>query len=417
MVDENLKQTYDPKSSYNEKFHPREYQPVERRGLAIPARIIPRGPPSFRMDLLSMTHNDYVQKPLSYVEKCVAKNHLKTPRAPFQDSTSYKSHYPMRIFNQNPMSKSLMRTTMPRIVEVEPGDYFLTTNQCTMRKWSGNNQSISYKELQESPFFNGDFQKETVTGIDYSGSAVEGGRPGTSCKKVPTRPAPEKFDGLTTNKVVYKLPTIDERGPVHLKSRSQVMEETMAPLTGQMESQTQYRQDNPGFYFKTSKRSASPPLLEKLVLFKGPLGSKSEHSASFKELSNLEKAKSGILTSTGTLDGKKKRRHLANDSVNKTEYFQFWKTKPRVRYGDSCERVYHPSQRRFEAETETRASFPPIRDGKASKACESLDVRFGNKALKHGHTFDGVTAYNRDYVTRPLPKAKICPAEAMLQKA
>lgn len=414
MMDQKLKQTYDPKSSYNEKFHPRQYQPVERRGLAIPARIIPQTHPTFSMDLLSMTSKDFVQKPLSYVEKCVAKNNLQTPRAPFQDSTSYKSHFPTRIFNPNPMSMSLMRTTMPRIVEVEPKECFLTTNQCHLKEWNGKNQSIAYKELQEPPFFSGNFQKETVTATDYSGAAVEGGRPGTNCKKIPIRQYPGDFYDSTTNKETYKLPIIDKRDPVHLKGHSQVMEETMEPVTGKMETLTQYQHDNPGFYFRTSKRSAPPPILEKLVLFKGALNDGSEHTTRFKDMTP-SMATSGV-DETVEFDGEKKQQQL-NDSINKTDYFQFWKTKPRIRYGDSCERVYHPSQRKFDAETETRASFPPIRNGKAAKLCESLDVRFGNKAPKHPRTFDGKTAYKRDYAPRPFPKAEICPVEAMLQKA
>ena len=414
MMDPKLKQAYDPKSIYDEKFPPREYQPVERRGLAIPARVIPQAPPTFSMDLLSMTSKDFVQKPLSHIEKCVSKNNLKTPRAAFQDSTSYKSHYPTRIFNPNPMSLSLMRTTMPRIVEVEPKEYFLTTNQCHLKEWGGKNRSTAYKELQEPPFFSGDFQKETVTATDYSGAAVKGGRPGTSCKKTPIKQAPGDFNDITTNKVAFRFPIIDKRDPVHLKGHSQVMEETMAPTTGKMESLTQYRHDNPGFYFRTSKRSAPPPNLEKLVLFKGTLREESEHTTRFKDIPSS-------MATSGT-DGREtfdndKKQHLLNNSVNKTDYFRFWKTKPRVRYGDSCERVYHPSERKFDAETETQASFPPIRNGKAAKQCESLDVRFGNKAPKHARTFDGKTAYKMDYAPRPFPKAEICPVEAMLQKA
>lgn len=425
MMDPTLKQAYDPVTNYKDKFPPREYQPVERRGLAVPSRVLPRAPPAASMDLVSMSCKDYVQKPLNSVEKIVAKNNLKIPKAPFQDSTSYNAHYPMRAFSPSEMSKSLMRTTMPRIVEVEPDENYQTTNQCTLRKWSGNKHSVPYKELQEPRFFTGKLQKKTVTAVDYSGAAVEGGKPSTTCKKKLTWHAPEKrFDGLTTNKVVYKLPTVSERGTVHIKGQSQVMEETMEPRTGKMELLTQYRRDNPGFFFKTSRRSVPPPQLVKLALFKGPLGNQSEQqvelSSSMPPLKDNQLGSHAMekrVFSSGDNKIEQRPVNKESDSINKTEYFQFWETTPRIRHGDSSERVYHPSQRGFVAESETRASFPPIVGGKASKACEPLDLRFGNKAPKHGHTFSGETAYSKDYTPRPLPKAEVCPAEVMLQKA
>lgn len=423
MMDPKLKQMYNPVTNYNDKFPPRVYQCVERRGLAVPARILPRAPPAASMDLLSMSCKDFVEKPLNLVGKVVAENNLKIPKAPFQDSTTYKSHYyPTIATSSSPVSKSLMKTTMPRIVEVKPDENYLTTNQCTLKKWSGSNRSVPYKELQEPPFFTGKFQKKTVTSVDYSGTAVKGGKPSTTCKKQLTWQAPEEgFDGCTTNKMAYKLPIIGQRGPMHIKGRSQVMEETMEPSTGKVESLTQYRRDNPGFLFKTSRRTVPQPQLEKLVLFRGPLINQSEQRVSFKEPSMppLQRIQSGYSAVEKASRDKIPQRRIDGkpDSINKTEYFQFWETTPRVRHGDNSERVYRPSEQRFVAESETSASFPPIAGGKASKVCEPLDVRFGNKAPKHGHTFSGQTAYNGDYTPRPLPKAEVCPAEAVLQKA
>lgn len=431
-MDQKLKLAYNPKSDYDETFTPRQFQPVERRGLAVPARILPGAPPTHSMDFLTMTHQDFVQKPLSYVQKATAKNHLQTPRAPFQDSTSYKSHYPMRAFDPNATAKPLMHTTMPRIIEVLPNENYLTTNQCTLRKWSGKNQSIGYKELQEPPFFAGKFQNQTVSADNFSSSAIEGGRPGTNCKKVSRHLPDGGLDGRTTHKMAYKLPTLTERGPVHLKGHSQVMEETMDQQTGKMESLTQYQRDNPGFYFKTSRRCLSPPHLEKLELFKGRLDDKSQHKASFKILKELSRSFPSIkdsypgrrgdrndrtlsksFTTPNVIFKNKNKQHDKDSVLHKTE---LWDPTPQVHHSDNSERVYHPSKTRFVAESETTASFPAVQ-AKASEACQPLDVRFGRKGNKSKNTFTEETSYKIDYKPRPLRKPDICPAKAMLQKA
>ena len=257
MMDPKLKQAYSPRTHYKETFHPLHSQPVEQRGLAVPAQVIPESAPARCMDFLTMTQQDFVQKPINLVEKFKMKNNLKTPKSAFNDCTSYKCDFPTRRFVPSLTSETLMRTTMPRIVEIRPDENYLTTNQCTLRRWESGNLSIPYKEVQEPPFFSGNFQKDTVSATTFSDSAVEGGRPSTNCKKPDKRATLGNFNGTTTNKTAYKLPpvTFSERDPVHLKGRSKVMEETMPPTSGKMESLTQYRRDNPGFYFKTSRRS------------------------------------------------------------------------------------------------------------------------------------------------------------------
>lgn len=400
MMDPKLKQAYSPRSHYKETFRPLHYQPVERRGLAVPAQVIPESAPARCMDLLTMTQKDFVQKPINLVEKFKIQNNLKTPKSAFDDCTSYKCDFQTRRSVPSLTSKTLMRTTMPRIVEVRPDENYLTTNQCTLRRWRGDNPSISYKEVQEPPFFSGEFQKDTVSAADFSASAVVGGRPSTNCKRPAKREALACFNGSTTNKAVYKLPAISERDPVCMKGRSQVMEETMAPTCGKMESLTQYRWDNPGFYFKTSRRSVPPPYMDKLALFDGKLDDKSEHVTSFKE---------------PPLSSKVSAHHTVACLMDSIRSMKFLKTTPRPLNSDSSDRIYHPAVGRSEVESETRRSFPPS-TGKAPKAFLSLDERFGNKkGAKYSEKLLDETAYRSDFKPRPFPKAVPCPVESTLK--
>ena len=99
--------------------------------------------------------------------------------------------------------------------------------------------------------------------------------------------------------------------------------------------------------------------------------------------------------------------------VNQTEYFQFNRLKPRVRYGDRFERLYHnyPHQSdQWDAITETQACFVP-KQGKRSETCKPLDVRITEDGNSYDGTFHGDTSYHDDYIVRELPKRNICPAE------
>ena len=402
MVDQKLKRNYDPKSYYDTIYTPREPVIATRRGLAVPARVLPLAP-QISMDLLSVTHCDFVEKPIYSVTKTKAMNNLETPRASFQGISTYKADYPQQIFDVNPTAPTLMRSTLPQIIEVQPS--YVTTNQATLKGWNGNHQSKGYRELQEAPFFAGNFQKETVSAKDFSGVAIEGGRPSTTCKKKDKRHTLEgDFDDSTTNKTTYKLPQVSERGPVNLKGKTRVMEETMEPSSGNMNFMTQYREDNPGFIFRSSKRWMLPQK-DSVHLFAGKLAGRSEQKSSFKPKHNR-------LPTYPMESGQK----FQNKSVNQADYFKFWKLPPRVQYGDRCEHIYHPSQAKFEAESETKASFLPLNE-KPAQIFKPLDARFNKEAPKYSNKLSDVTAYRTDFVPRPFPKPYVCPAEVLLQRA
>lgn len=467
MMDPKLKQYYNPKTHYQLTFHPRECQPAVRPGLAVPACMLPKAP-FCPMDNLSISHSDFVEKPINMVEKHKEVLNLRTPKAAFQDITSYKCDYPVRIFDPNPTALSQMRSTLPRIIEVLPNENYLTTNQSTLRNWYGNHQSSPYRELQEPPFFEGEFHDKSVSTKDFSSSAIEGGNPSTSYKKESRHEPEGSFDGGTIHKTMYKLPAIYENEPLHLKGRSQTMQETMEPNTqmGKIDYTTQYHSDHPRIHIHTGRRWMCPPHLDKLQLFRGSFNDRSEHRSSYTVRNEVPRIRTSFKnkiqlasfplesgnfddhTVTGTdfqpthKEERMDRKQAASDiaqkvtfdskngkqmkevhhfsgefrdkTTNKTEYFKFWKLPPRVRYGDSSERVYHPSQIKFIAESETKAKFLPV-NGKPSEICKPLDARFKNKPKNNRIKLSYETAYGSDFVPRPLPRIDVCPAEMVLQ--
>ncbi len=251
--------------------------------MAPPARVLPEAP-QCGMDHLTVTHRDFVPKPVLTTQRCKEKNNLRTPRAAFQDTTSYKSDFPRRDFDANQALLDSFKSTLPRIVEIQPKENYLTTSKTHHKDWEGIHKSTPYKELQEDMFFKGEIQKDSVSKVDFSEGAVKGGKP-SSCKVAATRHAPEgDFDGNTTNKIFYKLPVIAEREPLRLKGRSETHRETLEPVLGKINTLTQYQRDNPGFYLHTSKRWMCPPYPDKLQLFEGAFRDQSEQKSSYRTM-------------------------------------------------------------------------------------------------------------------------------------
>ena len=470
MMDPELKQKYNPKSHYQTIFPPRDGQPVFRPGMAVPARIFPKLPPA-HMNQKSVSQMDFIEKPLNSNRILHKPSHaIRTPGAPFDNTTSYKSDYYEKIFDPNPMASSLMRVTLPKIIEVQPDKNYSTTNESMMKKWSGNLKSEGYKELQEEPFFTGEFQGESVTMKTFGPDAVKGGRPRSTCKISKTRHIPEgSFQGNTTAKEAYKLPVLTEKSPLCLRSKTKTQQETMVkPKVRNTDFVTHYMKDNSGLLPNVPRRGMCPPHPDKLQLFRGPFKAVSEQKASYFDreadltttISNKNMQVSQVMvggkfydsTSTGvqfqpvsdevrvagvqeagdvasrvTFDSKngemmKKTQHFggkfSDKTVNQTEYFQFWETNPRVRHGDHFERVYHPSQAKFHAESETKSSFHPT-NGKPSEMVKSLETRFRKGLPQQGGKMlsSDDTSYNREFIPRPIPKVNVCPAQVLVQLA
>ncbi len=469
IVDPAMRQAYNPKSNYNTTFCTRE--PIQRPGMAVPARVPSKLPPGETMDLITVNKRDFVQKPLDTSRKLHKLAHaIQTPSAPFNGTTSYKSDFVGRAFDPNPMADDLMRTTIPKIVEVQPDKNYTTVNESTLRKWNSNWKPVAYKEFRKGPLFAGKFQGETVTAMDFSTDAVKGGRPSTCYKAKETKTETRKFDGKTINKTVYKLPAVIEKMPLHLKNKSKGQLETMEPIEGDMDLVTQYMKDNPEYRAPLVRRRMCKPHPDKLHLFTGLFDDRSEHKTKYTtanrkglpfprvSLKNNQASSAHFAEKEGQFDdsttmgahyrpvlgtkivsGLKEVNSIANrvsfnnkngqqikdvyhfggefrdKTVNQTEYFQFWETSPRKRFGDSCENVYHPSTAKFEAESVTKSSFPPHR-GIPAERLKPLDSRYGKSVPEQGREMVGETAYKSDYIPLVLPKTDLCPAEALLLK-
>ena len=433
----------------------------------MPPRLLP-AVPAGRMDLVSINHADYVPlslngRPKNF--KPIAKAYQST--APLNAHTSYESDFPPRQLEPNPPAESLMRTTIPS--KAPSTLNYTTTNQEMLRKWNGKCKPSAFREPPgKVPLFEGEFYGQSVAREDFNPDILTKGKPSTSCKKAETMyQSNVTFDGSTTNTSTYKLPTIVQREPLHLKKRSINNTETMEKRIGRLQSATQYRADNPGYQHFPHKRDICPPEPDKLQLFQGKdMNLQSEQQASYarwneqpKPSTSYKKMEKRVI-SDAKFDGQtqnmiqfqrvpihdqvavlkdvnrkaaevgyvqKDGRHVkeaqnfggsfASTTTNKSEYFQFWKTTPRIRYGDSCEKPYQPSNATFQSQSVARASYIPL-NVEPAKSFKPLDLRFQQKQSTVEKTkLESSTAYREHYPVRPLPKRNICPAELLLQQA
>ncbi len=104
-----------------------------------------------------------------------------------------------------------------------------------------------------------------------------------------------------------------------------------------------------------------------------------------------------------------------NQTTNQTEYFNFSKLPLRVRHGDNAERVFQPSQAKFNAKSVTKTTFVPVK-GERAERCKPLDDRFHKEGAKYCSGFSNESVYKIDFAPRPFPKYNRCPAGVILQE-
>lgn len=457
--------SYNPKSDYQDQFKPVETL-AAKRSLKVPPRILPDLPKK-KMELVTVNHNDFVQHSLS--EKTTSYKPVDKPflsDEKFDAQTSYRIEYPLRDLQPNPPAPTLMRTTIPK--KIVSGGY-ATTNQTMLRKWRGNHRPPAFHELPQKPMFEGEFFSQSVFQKDFNPEIAAMGRPRTTCKKVEkVHQSDAKFEGSTTVKSAYKLPKIVQREKPHLRSMGLIHVETMTKQEGSIQKSTQYRMDHPALETLPPKRGICPPKPDSLQLFAGgKLSTQSEHKASYTRWNEQPKPSPPFkqtekaAASKGNFDGTTSNmvhfqpvpveRHVANlkevdqkaaevgfahkngrqmkeaqnfggqftaVSTNQDDYFQFWKTKPRIRYIDQSEKVYKPSSAKFDSLSEFKTSFIPL-DGKPVASCKPLDQRFKDQhpLASERAPFLSTTAYREEYLPRLLPTKSACPAERLLQQA
>ena len=438
--------------------------------LKVPARILPDIPKK-EMDLVSINRADFVPLPLDGKAKNykpIQSTHVSG--APFKSDTSYNMDYPTRVIERSPIHKAQEPTwSIARSNGTSHHDRFVTTNKVLFRKWSEDGRQDAYCEPPQHAqiFLGGKFDLKSVSQADYTAEILMKGRPSTSCKKVESMyQSNGKFTNATTNNSTYNLPKISERVQLNLRNESKKNNETLEKMHGNIQGETQYRRDNPGYHTFPLPRGICPPAMDKLSLFQGHFNGTSEHRSNYTNFcdpprprtSFKKTEKSRALSAEVKFDGstttqlafqpipikKQKTEHMEvtqlgadiseaqkkgervkkaqhfglqcnYTTTNKNEYFQFWKTRPRVRYGDRCERVFKPSSVKFASISETRSSYVPLKASPSQSFKQALDfsegglVRSANKA-----PMNSVTAYREEFPVRNLPQREVCPAEALL---
>lgn len=454
------KTPYVPKSYYQDTFHPTD--PLGcRPALKIPPTLHYKAPLTVKHDLISVNRLEFIRHPpQTKTASFKPQQSVHSSGARLESCTSYRADYPPHrvepIVHQP--NKALQATV--RRKQVSRNNY-ITTNQQMLRKWSGIHYPPAYGEPPIEPLFQGEFDGETVFQSDFKNGIARLGRPRSSCKKdVSTHVSKAEFCDETTNKMDYTLPRITARGPVHLKKDALKNRETMHPHTGIMESQTQYRHDNPGY---GQQFPGKPPLCapqpDTLQLFTGSQHVLTENKASYntKQLQNAPRPRTSFkkeqqihtindgkfdhLTSfqthfppipleqllaqsqvdrqaaaighthkhgTQALDFSEK---FTGKTTNRV-HFKSWNVTPRIRYGDTCERVYSCSTQPFNGQSETSASFVPM-VVKPSTSCKPLETRLRKESSCSSGEVTR-TCYADNFLFRPIPHREHCPAELLL---
>ena len=249
ILDDHLKKTYHPKTHYQITFQSAQGdRKACKPGLKVPPRILPNIPKK-NTELVSVNHTDFVKLPIVPRKSFKPDEKAHECEARLEDRTSYRLDFPLRKPHPNPAAETLMRTTMPRTTKIPSKEHYITTNQDMLQNWDKKGRQEGFREHPTQLYFEGKFDGRSVHKEDFSAPILRNGKPSTSCKREEqTHVSNGQFYGTTTNKSMHSsLPTLVERQPVYLKKRSKTNRETMKPLSGSIQRQTQYRLDNPGY--------------------------------------------------------------------------------------------------------------------------------------------------------------------------
>ena len=394
----------------------------------MPPRILPDIPTKHTEDV-STSHADFVKLPVVARKNFKPEEKAHKCEAKLDDTTSYKLDFPQ----QKSVADGL---TVPKINEISSKENYHTGKQAGFTKHPN--------QLYFTQNFNG---KSTINGDDFHADIIE------------------KRKRRTTNK--SSLPALIEKQPVYLKKQSRKHCETMLPPTGHIQKWTQYQIDNPGYVFFPQVRGICTPAPDQLQLFHGPFDGRTENHlnyiqfqepprprTSFKKKEEAHSAGATFHGSTSMVthyqpipieqqiaelrsvdrlaaqvgryqkDGHQMKRaynfggKFIDQSVNKSDYFQFWQIGPRTRHGDKVERMFQPSKAKLASVSESHATYVSL-NGKPSENFKPLDTRFKDqlKSEEIKIKMDYASVYKQDFKEKQLPVREICPAELILQQA
>ena len=395
----------------------------KRPGLRVPPRILPDIPKK-GVESVSTNHADFVKLPAVPTKNFKPEEKVHQCEAKLGDTTSYK----LDFSQQKPI---------PKIDEIASKENLYAGN-----KRAGFTEHPS--QLYFTQKFNG---KSTVNGDDFNADIIE------------------KRKRKTNNR--SGLPALVDKQPVYLKKQSRKHCETMQPQMGHIQKWTQYQIDNPGYIFFPQVRGICTPAPDQLQLFHGPFDGRTENHLNYIKFQEPPRPRTSFkkredthsngatfhgTTSTGThyqpipfeqqvaelrsvdrlavqvgyyqKDGHQMKKaynfggKFIDQSVNKSDYFQFWQVGPRARHGDKAERVFQPSKAKLASVSESHATFVPL-DGKPSESFKPLDTRF-KEQLKFEEKkikMDYASVYKRDFKEKQLPIREVCLAEFIMQQA
>jgi hypothetical protein len=460
---------YQPVSEYNSSF---KYESkVPRRSYKMTVLSYLPTYPECKLEGTT-TYNMHYPSPPAVIQPVITDDHrpIDTYRAgaasgKFYDETSHKIDY--QAYDITKPDKFTVSTTLPKIIECTPN--YLTSNKRFFPEWEGSNhRPHPYYELpQQHELFKGKFDGLSCTKRDFVKIPLLSLKPKVNCKNPETsHRVNEKLDDLTTTKESFSLPKLSltiRREPLRLKNNPQKNTETMEPTTGQFQSITQYKEDNPEYITRPAKRKMCRPLGENIQLPKDikmpsittqkssytkcwnrqpkpstpfsnnagvyqpplqPLSNQTNYKTDFKPIPGktmcLNKQEAGKQATISTNKHKEalemKAIHTLNGSsqprttVNQTEYFKFDKTKPRIRHGDKAEKIYQMLTVPFIAISDYAATFIG-KDGKPATIFKPIETR-----LENADKLADATSYKESYIQLPLYPSNICPAEILLRK-
>ena len=380
---------------------------------------------------------------------------------PFEGSTSYNTEFPVRALQEKPKVKNLMGASLLPLRDVTP--IYTTTNE-EMFPYSWQHMKCRQQRFLEPPsefLFRGKFDGETIFRSDYGVPKSFVPRTSLKQKQVPCA-STAKFEDSTTNKSAYKLPSLGEKAQIHKKTASRKSEETMARREGRMQDITQYRYDNPGYTLPPYRRGMSLPSIDQLNIFLGRCQNwESEQRANYvltkpetgcksfkKEEKYIPPTVSFVATSSNAndfqpIDQETRNREMRerallaayigltdkygrvmkevqsfggefNAGTTYKKMFAYPEPgRPRILHGDRHEKTFHPTQEKFNMESETKTQFqkpPRITRPVVSFKPKVVVPDRGTKAKGADYS----TMYKQSYVVQPFPNPTVCPAQGIL---
>ena len=338
------------------------------------------------------------------------------------------------------------------LVSVDRSDFVSSPNDLGRKNVTPAEKEVTVTATNEepphTPSLQGKFPDVVAQGtVDVSSKEVE-----------TTRLLDAKFKGSSPSKAAYTLPNIviEENMPVYTKKCSKKNRETMRKLSGKIEKMSKYMNDHPRYETFPPKRKMCTPEPDTLQLFsRGKVDSiASEQQANYgkweeqpkpstpffkakyeapsskfegftsnmdhfkpvgvkqhvAEITEVNRTAAEIGCSQKNGKGIKEAQHFGGQftasTTNKSEYFPYEQTTPRVRYDFSYEKLYRPPSTKFSAQSESKRHYIPL----GAKPAKSFKLHYPSFKLSDQPQIMRSTAYREEFPIKPLPRRDVYPS-------